>query len=92
MTGSEPKFLTAALKPELDYHAPCGAEIRQLLDMSGGGVCHCTLPPGRTSSADKHRSVEEIWYVLKGEGGAPGEAGAVQPVKVRSRKGVAPAW
>jgi hypothetical protein len=24
--------------------------------------------------------------------GAPGEAGAVQPVKVRSGKGVAPAW
>jgi hypothetical protein len=28
----------------------------------------------------------------KGISGAPGEAGAVQPVKVRSGKGVAPAW
>jgi hypothetical protein len=31
-------------------------------------------------------------YGEKGGSGAPGEAGAVQPVKVRSGKGVAPAW
>jgi mannose-6-phosphate isomerase-like protein (cupin superfamily) len=36
--------------------------------MSGGGVCYCTLPPGQTSSSAKHRGVEEIWYVLEGEG------------------------
>jgi hypothetical protein len=35
-----------------------------------------------------------ILFEDKGEvrSGAPGEAGAVQPVKVRSGKGVAPAW
>lgn len=36
--------------------------------MKGGGICHCTLPVGNTSSAVVHRNVEEIWYILDGEG------------------------
>src|SRR5687768_9928015 len=31
-------------------------------------MCHCTLPANRTSQAVKHRSVEELWYVLDGTG------------------------
>lgn len=26
------------------------------------------LPPGKTSSAVKHKSVEEIWYIIQGHG------------------------
>jgi mannose-6-phosphate isomerase-like protein (cupin superfamily) len=51
-----------------DYLAPDGSEIRLLLDCQSGGVSHCTLPPGATSSAVRHKTVEEVWYVLRGEG------------------------
>jgi mannose-6-phosphate isomerase-like protein (cupin superfamily) len=59
---------TTALKSQLDYLAPDGSEIRLLLTMKGGGLCHCTLPEGRTSSAVSHQHVDEIWYVLEGNG------------------------
>jgi mannose-6-phosphate isomerase-like protein (cupin superfamily) len=29
---------------------------------------HCTLPPGGVSLAVRHRTVEEIWYILGGQG------------------------
>jgi len=51
-----------------DYLAPDGSEIRLLLDCPAGGVAHCALPPGATSSAVRHATVEEVWYVLNGEG------------------------
>jgi mannose-6-phosphate isomerase-like protein (cupin superfamily) len=59
---------TSLLKLEADYLAPDGSEIRVLPTMKGGGLCHCTLPAGKTSSPVAHRQVEEIWYVLTGEG------------------------
>lgn len=31
-------------------------------------MAHFTLPPGRTSRAVAHRSVDELWYVLSGHG------------------------
>ena len=31
-------------------------------------MAHCTLPPGGVSKAVAHRTVEEIWYFLEGEG------------------------
>jgi mannose-6-phosphate isomerase-like protein (cupin superfamily) len=36
--------------------------------MKGGGLCHCTLPAGKTSSPVAHRQVEEIWFVVSGDG------------------------
>ena len=48
--------------------APNGSEIRLLPTMKGGGLCHCTLPAGKTSSPVAHRQVEEIWFVVSGEG------------------------
>ena len=36
--------------------------------MSKGGLCHCTLPVGKTSLAVRHKTVEEIWYFLEGQG------------------------
>jgi mannose-6-phosphate isomerase-like protein (cupin superfamily) len=61
--------LEAALLPaQPNYSAPDGSEIRLLSNARGGGLCHCTLPPGVTSRAVVHRSVEEIWYFLEGRG------------------------
>ena len=51
-----------------DYLAPDGSEIRLLPNVKGGGMCHCTLPPGKKSLAVKHKTVEEIWYFLSGQG------------------------
>ncbi len=48
--------------------APDGSEIRELVGVEGGGMVHCTLPRGKTSIAVAHRTVEEVWYVLHGQG------------------------
>lgn len=64
----ETGFISSQLPGDADYLAPDGSEIRLLPNMNGGGLCHCTLPGGKTSSAVRHKSVEEIWYVLSGEG------------------------
>ena len=49
-----------------DVLAPDGCEIRELSRVSGASMAHGTLPPGRTSLAIRHRTIEEIWYVLSG--------------------------
>ncbi len=61
-------FETIPLKTNYDYLAPDGSEIRLLAKINAGGFCHCTLPAGKTSAAVKHKTVEEIWYFLSGEG------------------------
>ena len=63
-----PDFQTARAGGSADALAPDGSEIRLLGAVRGGSVVHCTLPPGRTSLAVRHRTVEEIWYVLGGRG------------------------
>ena len=59
-------------KPEgYHYLAPDMSEIRLLTrntDASGGDMAHCTLPPGQTSIAVKHKSIHELWYITAGEG------------------------
>lgn len=61
-------LLSVTLKHDADYLAPDGSEIRLLPAMKGGGLCHCTLPVGKTSSPVAHHQVEEIWYIVSGEG------------------------
>jgi mannose-6-phosphate isomerase-like protein (cupin superfamily) len=68
MADSNQAFVTVRLKRDADRLAPDGSEIRLLPAMNGGGLCHCTLPVGEVSSPVAHRNVEEIWYVLEGEG------------------------
>jgi len=59
---------TALLKSDADYLAPDGSEIRLLPTVDAGGMCHCTLPIGKTSLPVAHSRVEEIWFVVSGEG------------------------
>ncbi|MDA0785245.1 MAG: cupin domain-containing protein [Proteobacteria bacterium] len=61
-------FKTVQLGPEVDAIAPDGSEIRVMGARPGGTFAHCTLPVGATSLAVRHRTVEEIWYVLSGDG------------------------
>jgi mannose-6-phosphate isomerase-like protein (cupin superfamily) len=65
---NEQTFETRAFPQAMDYTAPDGSEIRLLPTMKGGGLCHCTLREGKTSSPVFHKTVEEIWCVLSGEG------------------------
>lgn len=51
-----------------DALAPDGSEIRLLVATGRGSMVHCTLPPGGVSQAVRHRTVEEVWYVLGGAG------------------------
>lgn len=67
-----------------DATAPDGSEIRLLADArhaaSRSSMVEVTLPAGQVSRPVYHRTVEEIWYVLEGEGQVwrcpPGEASA----------------
>jgi mannose-6-phosphate isomerase-like protein (cupin superfamily) len=48
--------------------APDGSTVRVLARTPRASVIHCCLPPGGVSRAVRHRSVEEIWYCLRGIG------------------------
>ena len=48
--------------------APDGSDVRVLLGMPRGGMAHFELSAHTTSRAIRHRSVEEIWFFLSGNG------------------------
>jgi mannose-6-phosphate isomerase-like protein (cupin superfamily) len=56
------------LPDKLDVYAPDSSEIRLLATASRGSMVHCTLPPGDVSQAVRHRTVEELWYFISGQG------------------------
>ncbi|HEY9103157.1 cupin domain-containing protein [Chitinimonas sp.] len=56
------------LPTQPDAIAPDGCDVRVLLALQGGSMAHFSLAPGQVSRAVVHRTVEEIWYVLSGEG------------------------
>lgn len=64
----EYSFATKHLPSAADALAPDGSEVRLLLSLSGGGLAHFELGPGRTSRAVRHRTVDEIWYITSGRG------------------------
>ena len=59
---------TRILSQNYDLLAPDGSEIRLLSQTLRGSMVHSTLQSGKVSSPVKHRTVEEIWYVLEGRG------------------------
>lgn len=67
-TSEKILLLTQNLSENYDYLAPDQSEIRLLPDVNGGGLAHCTLPAGGVSLAVVHKTVEEIWYFLSGQG------------------------
>lgn len=48
--------------------APDGSEVRVLLAAAGGSMAHFRLQPRQVAKAVRHRTVDEIWYVLDGHG------------------------
>jgi mannose-6-phosphate isomerase-like protein (cupin superfamily) len=61
-------FQTVDLPPLPDAIAPDGSEVRLLCRVAGGSMAHFRLPPGACSTAVVHRTVEELWFVVAGEG------------------------
>jgi mannose-6-phosphate isomerase-like protein (cupin superfamily) len=61
-------FGTMRLPAGRDAVARDGSDVRVLLRLPGGSMAHFELGPGRVSRAVAHRTVDEIWYVLRGEG------------------------
>ena len=51
-----------------DVLAPDGSEVRILAATSLGSMAHFTLPALQASQAVAHHTVEEIWFILSGEG------------------------
>jgi mannose-6-phosphate isomerase-like protein (cupin superfamily) len=63
-----PGLPTMRLPEEPTTVAPDGSDVRALLATERGSMAQFELAPGRTSRAVRHRTVEEIWYVLGGRG------------------------
>ncbi|MCQ8242341.1 cupin domain-containing protein [Rhizosaccharibacter radicis] len=61
-------FGTLSLPAEPVLSAPDGTAVRPLLSLGGGSMAHFELPPGQVSVAVMHRTVEELWFILSGEG------------------------
>jgi mannose-6-phosphate isomerase-like protein (cupin superfamily) len=51
-----------------DAVAPDGSDVRVLLRLGRGSMAHFELGPGRVSRAVAHHRVDEIWYILAGQG------------------------
>ena len=62
------RWSTVSVPAEVDVVAPDGSEIRLLAATRHASMSHCTLPPGRTTRAVRHRTVDELWYIVGGAG------------------------
>ena len=62
------EFATRQLPAAPDVVAPDGSDVRVLLRTANGSMAHFELAAGRASDPIRHRTVEEIWYVLAGTG------------------------
>jgi mannose-6-phosphate isomerase-like protein (cupin superfamily) len=56
------------LSDRYDVLAPDGSEVRILAATERGSMAHFTLLPGQVSLAVAHHTVEEIWYIVSGQG------------------------
>jgi mannose-6-phosphate isomerase-like protein (cupin superfamily) len=68
MCAAEAGFATLAAADALQVRAPDGSQVAVLLALGGGSMATFTLQPGQVSAAVTHRTVEELWYVVSGQG------------------------
>ncbi|MDA1257364.1 MAG: cupin domain-containing protein [Chloroflexi bacterium] len=62
-------FETRRLSATPDVIAPDGSEIRLLsVERAGASMAHCTLNRGAVTRPIFHRTVEEAWFCVAGEG------------------------
>ncbi len=63
-----------------DVLAPDGSEVRILASTERGSMAHFTLPKGQVSLAVAHHTVEEIWYIVSGQGEMWRKTGDVETI------------
>ena len=68
MSAEETVFTTRKLALDPDAVAPDGSEVRLLAGSARGSMAHFSLAPGQVSAAVAHRTVEEVWLILRGNG------------------------
>jgi mannose-6-phosphate isomerase-like protein (cupin superfamily) len=68
VTADPRAFQTTRLPAKPDAVAPDGSDVRMLPGVAGGSIAHFELRAGETSIAVEHRTVEEVWYFLRGRG------------------------
>jgi mannose-6-phosphate isomerase-like protein (cupin superfamily) len=61
-------FKTKSLPIAPDDAAPDGPDVRVLLQLDSGSMAHFELASGEISIPVAHRTIEEIWYFLAGQG------------------------
>ncbi len=61
-------FATKRISEEPDVIATDGSEMRVPRGFSRGGMATFTLQPGAVSKAVVHRTIEEVWYFIRGKG------------------------
>lgn len=61
-------FASKQLPKDYDVLAPDGSEVRILAAAQRGSMAHFKLNPGEVSKPVAHRTVEEVWYILSGQG------------------------
>jgi mannose-6-phosphate isomerase-like protein (cupin superfamily) len=61
-------IVTKVLGSTHDAIAPDGSEVRFLSVMTRGGMAHFALGPRDVSKAVAHKTIEEIWYFIRGRG------------------------
>ena len=62
------KFKTRVIGADPDATAPDGSEVRLLAATARGSMAHFCLVAGAVSKAVCHRTVEELWYFVGGQG------------------------
>ena len=60
--------------------APDGSRVRILAGMEGGGMAHFSLRPGEVAKAARHRTIEEIWFIVSGRGRMWRKSGAREEI------------
>ena len=78
-TASKP-YEIKTLSEGVDAIAPDGTAVRLLLSLAGGSTIHFELHAGAVSHAVTHRTVEEIWFVVRGTGSIWRRQGAVESI------------
>lgn len=61
-------FATLHVHDAPEVAAPDGSAVHVLVRTGRGSMARFTLPPGAVSRAVRHRTVDELWYFVAGQG------------------------
>jgi mannose-6-phosphate isomerase-like protein (cupin superfamily) len=66
--NEKPELAEVLLPVTADAVAPDGSLVRLLVGGSRGGLAQFELAAGEVSVAQRHRTVEELWFIVEGQG------------------------